>query len=269
MSIASQPGKFKSNLSKSRTICPNRVKTNFSQNNWSFVTNLRFLSAIGLFTTKSGINHWNSNFTAKTNLGDPRTPLTLHMRNPKSKFSNHKNSNNSKAIGSSNLKLCQKLLTIGMHYPAKCQSPTPSGSKVIDKKVHFSLLSRPLLGFISRPWIDSFPDPTWIDSFPDPIFAKYSITHMYTKVPFKTPIGAIVIITFVQNAKFDHFKTLDLVYFQDHGRWTANFSAPKVWLARRGPATGIWWVEGSDHPSITCIQHQSRHLVCNDHQISR
>ena len=62
---------------------------------------------------------------------------------------------------------------------------------------------------------------------------------MYMKVPFKTLLGAIVIVTFVQNAKFDHFKTLDLVYFQDHGRWTAHFSAPKVQLACRGPATGI------------------------------
>ena len=51
---------------------------------------------------------------------------------------------------------------------------------------------------------------------------------MYTKVPFKTLLSAIVIITFVQNTKFDHFKTLDLVYFQDHGRWTAHFSAPEV-----------------------------------------
>ena len=47
------------------------------------------------------------------------------------------------------------------------------------------------------------------------------------KVPFKTLLGAIVIITFVQNAKFDHFKTLDLVYFQDHGMWTARFQPLK------------------------------------------
>ena len=51
---------------------------------------------------------------------------------------------------------------------------------------------------------------------------------MYMKVPFKTLLGVIVIVIFVQNAKLDHFKTLDLVYFQDHGRWTAHFPAPKV-----------------------------------------
>ena len=76
---------------------------------------------------------------------------------------------------------------------------------------------------------------------------------MYMKFPFKTLLSAIVIVTFVQNAKFDHFKTLNLVYFQDHGRWTAHFSAPKVWLACRGPATGIWWVEGQ----ITLALHAS------------
>ena len=59
------------------------------------------------------------------------------------------------------------------------------------------------------------------------------------RIPFKTLLGAILIVTFAQSASFDHFKTLDLVYFQDHVRWTAHFSAPKVRLACRGPVTGI------------------------------
>ena len=142
------------------------------------------------------------------------------MCKSESKFSNHKNSDNSEAIGSSDLKFGQTLPTIGTYHPAKFRPTNPSSSKVIAKKVHFKLLSRPLSGFLSRPWIGFLSRPQ--------IFAKYSITHTYTKVPFKTLLGAIVIITLVQNAKFDHFKTLDLVYFQDHGRWTARFSAPKV-----------------------------------------
>ena len=46
----------------------------------------------------------------------------------------------------------------------------------------------------------------------------------------------------VQNASFDHFKTLNLVYFQDHGRWTAHFSAPKFnWHAEdQQQAFGEW-----------------------------
>ena len=136
MSIASQPSKLKSNLSKSRIICPNHVKTISFQDHCIFATNIRFLDVIGKFPAKSSINCWNSKFTTKIYSGGPQGPLTSRMSKFGSKFSNHKNSNNSKAIGSSNLKFSQKLLTLGVHHPAN-QPPTPSSSKVIAKKVHF------------------------------------------------------------------------------------------------------------------------------------
>ena len=158
MSIASQPGKFKSNLLKSRTICPNRVKTNFFQDHCIFGTNLRFLNAIGLFPAKSGINHWNSNFPTKTNSGDPQGPLTLRMHKTKSKLSNHKNSDNSKAIGSSNLKFSQKLPTIGAHHPAKFQPLPPAVQKLLPKRY--------ILNSFQDPGQDSFQDPR-LDSFQD------------------------------------------------------------------------------------------------------
>ena len=66
----------------------------------------------------------------------PQGPPIARMCKTKSKFSKHKNSDNSEAIGSSDLKLSQKLLTTGARHPAKFQLPTPSGSKVIAKKVH-------------------------------------------------------------------------------------------------------------------------------------
>ena len=53
------------------------------------------------------------------------------------KISNHKISDNSEAIGSSNLKFSQKVLTPGLYHPAKFQPPIPSGSKVITKNIHF------------------------------------------------------------------------------------------------------------------------------------
>ena len=182
MSIASQPRNLKTKLSKTRTVCPNHFKTNFFQEHSVFRTNLRFLGAIGLFPTKSSINHSNSNFTAKINSGGPQGPLTLCMRKFGSKFSKHKNSNNSEAIGSSDLKLSQKLLTLGMRTILQNFSPLPPAvQKLSPQRFSFKLHSRPLSGFLSRPQI----------------FAKYSITRTYTKFPFKTILGAIVIITFV------------------------------------------------------------------------
>ena len=59
-----------------------------------------------------------------------------------------------------------------------------------------------MTGFLSRPQI----------------FAKYSIVRTYTKFLSRPLLSAIVIITFVPNTSFDHFKTLNLVCFQDHGR---------------------------------------------------
>ena len=147
------------------------------------------------------------------------------------------------------------------------QPSTPSSSKVIAKKVQFQFLSRPLDQFLSRP----------------SNLAKYYIILIHTKLPFKTiaqvnsnflsrPLYSPLHLTGIkpsQNTNSDHFKTLILVYFQDHSRWTTHFSATKVWLACRGPATGIWQVEGSDHISITCIQHQQRYLVCHNHWLSQ
>ena len=57
MSIASQPRILQSNLSKSRTVCPNRSKQIHFKTTVNFGTNSRFLNAIGLFPAKSGINH--------------------------------------------------------------------------------------------------------------------------------------------------------------------------------------------------------------------
>ena len=152
------------------------------------------------------------------------------MCKTKAKFSKHQNSHNLKAIGSSNLKLSQKLLTTSAHHPAKFQPPIPSSSKVIAKKAHLNSFQDHYIRLYSILPIGSFQDHyikiySTIGSFPDHYIRLYSNTH---KFPFKAPIGATVITISVQNAKSDHFKTLDLVYFQNHGRWTARFPAPKV-----------------------------------------
>ena len=137
VSIASQPGKFKSIYQKQGQFVPIVSKQISIKDHCVFGTNSRLLDSIGLFPAKRSINHLNSNFTTKTNTGDPQGSLTLHMHKIGSKFLNHKNSNNSEAISYSNLKCSHKLLTISAHHPAKFQPYTPSGSKVIAKKVHF------------------------------------------------------------------------------------------------------------------------------------
>ena len=121
----------------------------------------------------------------------------------------HKNSNISKSNGSSNLKFSHKVTCLYVHNLVKFQPSTPSGSKVIAKKVQFQLLSRPLDQFLSRP----------------SNLAKYYIICIHTKFPFKTiaqvnrnflsrPLYSPLHLTGIkpsQNANSDHFKTLILV----------------------------------------------------------
>ena len=151
------------------------------------------------------------------------------MCKTKSKFSKHQNSHNFKAIGSSDLRLSQKLLTTGAHHPAKFQPPTPSGSKVIAKKAHLHSFQDHHIRLYSILPIGSFQDHyiklhSTIGSFQDHYIRLYSNTH---KFPFKTPIGAIVVVISVQIAKSDHFKTLDLVYFQKSWQVDSSFSSPQ------------------------------------------
>ena len=51
---------------------PQSLQNNFLSRPLYFCNKFRSLDAIGLFSAKSGINHWNSNFSAKTNSGGPR-----------------------------------------------------------------------------------------------------------------------------------------------------------------------------------------------------
>ena len=148
----------------------------------------------------------------------------------------HKNCNNSESIGSSNLKFSpHHAHTILQNF----SSLPPVVQKLSPKRFIFN----------------SFQDP-WQGSFQDPKYLQNTELFIHIWKFLSRPLlSAIVVITLFQNASFDHFKTLDLVYFQNHGRWTAHFLASKVWLACRGPATGIWWVEGSDHLSVMSIQH--------------
>ena len=114
----------------------------------------------------------------------------------------------------------------------------------------------------------SFQDP-WPSSFQDHPYWQNTALFIHIQNFHSRPlIITIVLITLFQTQSFNHFKTLNSVYFQDLGRWTAYFSAPKVQLACRGPATGIWQVERSNHISVTCIQHQQRYLVCHNYWLS-
>ena len=57
-------------------------------------------------------------------------------------------------------------------------------------------------------------------------------THM--NFPFKTLIWdhcTHLALTPIQNANLIISRPSVLVYFQDHGKWTTNFAATKVWLA--------------------------------------
>ena len=164
------------------------------------------------------------NLLQKTNSGGPQGSLRLRMSKFGSIILKHKNSNISKSNGSSNFS--HKVPCLHAHNPAKFKPSTPNGSKVIAKKVQFQFLSRPLDQFLSRP----------------SNLAKYYIIRIHMKFPFKTtaqfnrnflsrPLYSPSNITGIkpsQNTNSDHFKTLLLVYFQDHGRWTAHFSATKV-----------------------------------------
>ena len=86
------------------------------------------------------------------------------MCKSESKFSNHKNSDNSKAIDSSDLKYGKKLPTIGMHHPAKFQLPTPSSSKVIAKRYIFNSFQDPCQDSFQDPGLDSFQDPKYLQN---------------------------------------------------------------------------------------------------------
>ena len=116
---------------------------------------------------------------------------------------------------------------------------------------------------------NSFQDP-WPNSFQDhPYFQNTALFICIQNFLSRPLLIAIVLVTFSKRKVLIISRPSDLVYFQDHGRWTTRFSTPEVWLAHRGPATGIWWVEGSDHISVTCIQHQQRYLVCHNYWLSR
>ena len=128
-----------------------------------------------------------------------------------------------------------------VHHPTKFQLPTPSSSKVIAKSIHFWLISRPLLRFLSRPLY----------------CAKYLVirvchcmsereitrTHFLSRPSYEhcysfqqLHLGAKCKIWFIS-------RPLILVSLQHNGRWTASISAPQVQLECRGPATCIWRVE--------------------------
>ena len=152
------------------------------------------------------------------------------MCKTKSNFSKHKNSHNFKAIGSSDLKLSQKLLTTGVHHPAKFQPPTPSGSKVTAKKAHFHSFQDHYIKLYSILHNGFFQDHyikihSSIGSFQDHYIRLYSNTPQISlSIPQSVPLLSSFLFK-MQN--LDHFKTLVLVYFQSHGRWTAHFPAPK------------------------------------------
>ena len=148
-------------------------------------TNLRFLNAIGLFPAKCSINHWNSNLTAKINSGGPQGPLTLHMCKTESKFSNHKNRDNSEAIGSSNLKFSQNFRPL----PPAVQKLSPKGSFLVPFKtldwIPFKTPNICKTQHYSYVYESSFQDPTWchcnhhfcskhkVRSFQDPQFSLF------------------------------------------------------------------------------------------------
>ena len=122
---------------------------------------------------------------------------------------------------------------------------TPNFAKSCSHQAHtilqnFSPISPAVQKLSPKRFIfNSFQDPG-LDSFQDPKYLQNTALPVHIqKFLSRSLLGTIVIVTSFQNASFDHFKTLDLVYFQNHGRWTAHFSAPEVRLACRGPATGI------------------------------
>ena len=151
----------------------------------------------------------------------------------------HKNTDNSESNGSSNLKFSHKVPCLYAHHPAKFQPSTPNGSKVIAKKVQFQFLSRPLDQFLSRP----------------SDLAKYHISHIHMKFPFKTiaqvnrnflsrPLYSPLHLTGIkpsQNAKFRSFQDPHISLFP-----------------------GSWQVDSSffSHQSLTGMQRTSnRHLM--------
>ena len=138
----------------------------------------------------------------------------------------------------------------------KISAPYPPAVQKLSPK-------RYIFNSFQDPCQDSFQDPG-LDPFKTLDYLQIQHYSYVYESSFQDPTRCHCNCHFCSNTKFDHFKTLDLVYSQDH-----VFQPPKVWLACRGPATGIWWVGGSDHPSITCIQHQLRHLVCNDYWLSQ
>ena len=124
------------------------------------------------------------------------------MCKTKSKFSKHKNSDNSKATGSSDLKLSQKLLTIGATILQNFSPLPPAVQKLLPKSYIYTPFKTITLKYtVLFAQLASFKTIT------------LDYTAIPYKFPFKIPIGAIVIVISVQNAKFDHFKTLNLVYF--------------------------------------------------------
>ena len=112
-----------------------------------------------------------------------------------------------------------------VHNVPKFQPPTSSSTKVITKSVHFWLLSRPLLNFLSGP---SYCAKYWVIHI---CHMSGKGKYMY-KFPFETLVCdqcTRLAIRHKQNAIFDYFKTLDFSLFP--AQWQVDslyFSHPHL-----------------------------------------
>ena len=155
--------------------------------------------------------------------------------------------------------------TADVHHPAKFQPPTPSGSKVITKSVHFWLISRPLLRFLSRPlycakhWVNRIRHMSEREITRTNLLSRPSYEHRYS---FQRLMCMKRKIWFISRPLF-------LVSLQHNGRWTASFSAPQVRLGCRGPATCVCRVERPDRASSRSVQHQKGHMVRDNRRLPR
>ena len=131
MSIASQPGKFKSNLSKSRTICPNRGKTISFQDHCILATNLRFFGCHWQVYRQKQHQPLKFKFYHQNQLRRP--PGTTDIAHV-SKFSNHKNCDNSEVIGSSDSHQACTILQNFSPYPPQFKSYRQKGTFLIPFK---------------------------------------------------------------------------------------------------------------------------------------
>ena len=133
----------------------------------------------------------------------------------------HKNTNNSESNGTSNLKFSHKVPYLYAHHPAKFQPSTPVVQKLSPKRFNFS----------------SFQDP-WTSSFQDHQILQNITLVIYIRNFLSRPLPRSIEISFqdhctlhytlqgsnpLRTQNSDHFKTLILVYFQDHGRRTTHF----------------------------------------------